>query len=787
MMIGSNNAITLAYNNLSATNLAMEKTARALSTGLRAATAADDASGIAIGMNISANIAGVTRAIKNAQDGVSMLQTAEGGLNQINSMLQRMRELAIEAANDTMTSQDRKYIQMEIDELRNNVDNIAANTTFNCKRLLDGSSAAIWSSDKDSTKLKINGAVTILDQFGQRKSADGNYRIEIKANAGQGQIQKSSPMIIAKNNVVMDKTINTGAGISKVAINNLPSGNYRISGSTAEESGASISSSYGLSMEELSEALTVTTGSDSLTKNASILFEVTGTNDGAIRLRATSRVTGIDGITENYLKDNITLTEGGSTDLRALLGISDLDDDGEEIESPFTLSLQEDTAENFTVGYKFVYNLTASEADRTITIASTDTIPEEELEDTENYEYPFECRFNIDSEAVKGNVLRFRSFHVDSITGEAYDSEVSLSVSASQELAENAVYAEFRAAGIGDIPEYDTSLRDINTFYNADGVYMFEQPQKITITQGNGKQAEITIYAEDTIEDLRSKLNNAIADDLGQTLYTDNKENFVSFVREGFETSAGSEAVAGTFVIRSAVAGSAGKITLTSDNNDLLNALGLNTITEAKDNSFTASVYDAHTGGLIASNIEAGNNTLYGVISPNVEIEFDSMANVKALWNDNTKNYDLRSETELYNTIVHISDKSTAFQVGSKDGEDIYINIADMRSEALGLNRVDVSTRARASDSITALDMAIRKVSIQRTRIGAYQNELEYNTNSLTQTSLYLQGSESRIKDADMATEFMEFVKLQILTNTGNSMLAQANHSSQAVMNMLMM
>ena len=143
MMIGSNNAITLAYNNLSATNLAMEKTARALSTGLKAATAADDASGFAIGTNISANLAGVTRAIKNAQDGVSMLQTAEGGLNQINSMLQRMRELAIEAANDTMTSQDRKYIQMEIDELRNNVDNIASTTTFNSKRLLDGSSSAI--------------------------------------------------------------------------------------------------------------------------------------------------------------------------------------------------------------------------------------------------------------------------------------------------------------------------------------------------------------------------------------------------------------------------------------------------------------------------------------------------------------------------------------------------------------------------------------------------------------------------------------------------------------------
>ncbi len=783
MMIGSNNAISLAYNNLSATNRAMEKTARALSTGLRIATAADDASGFAISMNISANIAGVDRAIRNAQDGVSMLQTAEGGLNQINSMLQRMRELSIEAANDTLTMQDRNYIQMEINELRDNVNNIASNTTFNSKRLLDGSSSAIWSSDNASTKLNINGALTTLDQFGQKKSADGNYRIEIKAQAGQGQVQKSSPMVLAKDNVVMKRTINTGAGVSNVNINNLPSGNYRISGDTAEEAEAFITSSYGLDAEELSESLTASINSDTLTKNASILFEVTGTSGGAIRLRATSRVTGTDGITENYFKDNITLTEGESTDLRALLGIEAVDDDGEEIESPFSLSLQEDTAENFKTGYKFVYSLTASEADRTITISSTDTVLNEDGEPETEPEH----KFNVNAEAVKGGELRLRSFYVDSDTGELYDSEVAITVSPTKELAEGEMYAEFRAAGIGDIPEYDTALRDIKTFYNNEGVYIFERPQNITITQGNGKQATVTVYSEDTLEDLRSKLNDAIADGLGQSLYSDNKENFVSFVREDGETSGGAEAVAGTFVVRSAVAGNDGRITISSDNNDVINALGLNTITDAKDNTFIASVYDAHTGKLLAGNISTDDNSIYGVISPNAEIEFDSMANVKALWNGNTKSYDLRAESTAYNTILHISDKSTAFQVGLRDGEDMYINIADMRAEALGLNRVDVSTRTRASDSIAVLDAAIRKVSVQRTRIGAYQNELEYNSNSLTETHLRLQESESRIKDADMATEMMEFIKLQILSNTGSSMLSQANQNSQAVMNILNM
>ncbi|MBQ6738415.1 MAG: hypothetical protein IJP41_08175, partial [Synergistaceae bacterium] len=192
MISNSNNIIQMAYNNLTSTNNAIEKTARALSTGQRIATAADDAAGFAIGQGLSAQIAGVDRAIRNSQDGISMLQVAEGAMNQINSMLQRMRELVVQAANDTLTTQDRGYIQQEIGELRKNIDSVASNTTFNTKRLLDGSSSAIWSSDDANIKVKTTGAITLIDQFSQRKQTEGNYRIEVKTRAGRGQIQKSA-------------------------------------------------------------------------------------------------------------------------------------------------------------------------------------------------------------------------------------------------------------------------------------------------------------------------------------------------------------------------------------------------------------------------------------------------------------------------------------------------------------------------------------------------------------------------------------------------------------------
>ena len=222
-----------------------------------------------------------------------------------------------------------------------------------------------------------------------------------------------------------------------------------------------------------------------------------------------------------------------------------------------------------------------------------------------------------------------------------------------------------------------------------------------------------------------------------------------------------------------------------SDNEDLINAFGLSTIQESSENTFTASIYDAHTGKVLAKNVPTDGNTIRGAIHPNADIEFDNMANVKASWDEGSKRYVLGNEDNAYETTLHIQDRSTAFQIGQRQGDDIYINIGDMRAESLGLDEVDVTTRANASKSLSILDAAIHKVSVQRSKIGAYQNELEYNTNSLTQTSLHMQESESRLRDADMAMEYMDFVKLQILSQTGNSMLSQANQSQQSVMRMM--
>ena len=192
MRVAHNISALSAFNSLNTTNNALQKTINALSTGLRINSASDDAAGFAVSEKMRSQISGLDTALRNTQDAVSLLQTAEGALDQTNSMLQRMRELSIQASNDTLTSQDRQYIQLEVDQLMNQIDRIAHTTQFNKKRILDGSSGALWSSSDAAVKAVIKGSLVKIDNFGQKISAEGNYKIEINADPGKARVQKSN-------------------------------------------------------------------------------------------------------------------------------------------------------------------------------------------------------------------------------------------------------------------------------------------------------------------------------------------------------------------------------------------------------------------------------------------------------------------------------------------------------------------------------------------------------------------------------------------------------------------
>ena len=165
-----------AWRNMGVNQSQLSKSLERLSSGLRINRAADDAAGLTISEKMRGQISGLTMAAKNAQDGISLIQTAEGALNETHSILQRMRELSVEAANDTLTSDDRAEIQKEIDQLIDEIDRIGNTTEFNTKKLLNGSLAQTLTDDSD-----FFDAVEATSD-----TKDGVYRVSFNSVARRG-------------------------------------------------------------------------------------------------------------------------------------------------------------------------------------------------------------------------------------------------------------------------------------------------------------------------------------------------------------------------------------------------------------------------------------------------------------------------------------------------------------------------------------------------------------------------------------------------------------------------
>lgn len=139
MSIRNNLNAMFALRYIGINNDLLGKSIEKLSSGLRINRAGDDAAGLAISEKIRGQINGLTQASRNAQDGISLMQTAEGSVNETHSMLQRMKTLAVQAANGTYTNSDRKLIDKELQELKKEINRIAKDTEFNGMTLLDGS------------------------------------------------------------------------------------------------------------------------------------------------------------------------------------------------------------------------------------------------------------------------------------------------------------------------------------------------------------------------------------------------------------------------------------------------------------------------------------------------------------------------------------------------------------------------------------------------------------------------------------------------------------------------
>jgi len=163
-VINTNINSLISQNALTRNNRALSSSMEQLSTGKRINSAADDAAGLAISNKMTAQIRGLNQAVRNANDGIALLQTAEGATTEITNMLQRMRELAVQAANDTYTAGDRSALNAEVAELQNEITRIGSNTEWNGMKLFiketAGSAGGIGTSGNVRLQVGVDGEST---------------------------------------------------------------------------------------------------------------------------------------------------------------------------------------------------------------------------------------------------------------------------------------------------------------------------------------------------------------------------------------------------------------------------------------------------------------------------------------------------------------------------------------------------------------------------------------------------------------------------------------------------
>jgi flagellin len=891
----------VTQNSLRTNEHALSRSLTRLSTGLRINSAADDAAGLAISEKMRAQTAGLDKAVSNSQDGISLIQTAEGALNETQSILQRMRELSVQAANDTLTANDRQAIQSEIDQLTQELDRISDTTTFNTKKLLDGTASAIVSTDKSTTKVYARGTV----------SNEGNYKISVDLlQAGTAQIQASNVFTLGSGSGGEIESQTAGEGrkaAAKLVVGTAATGaegdtldfSFTVNGSTFSVSGVALTAGTaagqadeikaGLEADDnFNKYFTVSVDDTAVTitaKEAGTDFSFTTTlNEGATSelvledaaantiistanltattdtsaggaddfatvansfsvSKASQNITNIDTVDGNQLAGGtysvITSNNVNAGDVAASYNLNDPSGFISSTAtatafgsySYITMSIEitgKDTNNNtldLAVEYRAMQadgtwtngsvNLSGVQSDGTGFEGAGDVIAGVTLGDTtfdinaasvgdkaaltvwdasgangdvvkitdgtNNY------YFNFSAGALDGaSDKNFYMYQVDS-NGVTYDGAIQMDFD-TYLVDESPAFQFTVASGLpeGTVATGNTKLKDLAQFQGTGGVNLLEDPQTITIVQGDGKKATVTLYADDTLEQAATKFNQAIAETLGQKNYVSSADanNFVQFISSSEVTENSPYSIAGTLVFSSAVAGKAGELNFVGSDS-IITALGLNVVQESQENRFSVDVTDSNTGAVVASNVELTGNTLVGVIDPNVDIEFDKMANASISWNSTTKSWSITADSSSFETNVHITSNSAVFQIGANEGEKMSIDLGNMSAAALGVDKVLVTDRESAARSITIIDNALNQVSEQRAALGAYQNRLEHTINNLTTASTNLASAESRIRDVDMAAEMTEFTKNQILMQAANAMLSQANQLPQQVLQLL--
>lgn len=757
---------------------ALSSAIKNLSSGLQINKFMDNPSRMSISEKMRGFILGLQTSSQNAQDGISYLQTAEGATNEITSMLQRMRELAVEGSNGVYTANDRLEIQKEIDQLKEEIDRISDTTQFNTKKLINGDSSGAWNSGTDKISAVINGTV-----------ADGNYDINVNVKPGQNQVQSSQIFTLREGELgayISNKGTTNIGEVSNPEDLNMPnpaSAGYTVTVSNPTDGGVagtiiSASMSYVNSYQQ--DGSTMAFGNiTAVTTNESGYFLVefpessSDASAGAtFRVKFISAETGDEGAWVEY-----TTADGKLT--------GDYNSNGFNLQ--FDIPMLAGATE-VKGGDKFLFNV----SDFKGTANGDDLLAQGggALQVSSNgvtgptivYNNPNSLTKNDNQNGIEEtNDVTVHIVSLDPETGYVSQGEMTLGFEEKVGGATQSGSTTINLRTTGQAATSTTRLSEIANFVDENGVELFANTQELTIYGNNSK---VTIYLEgdDTIQDFVDKLTTAITKDLGMgSGLTEVDKRLVNFNEvEGV----GFGVVPGTMILQSALTGKTGELSFTGTQK-LMDALGLETVQQSSQNIQTITATDNLTGVVIGERITS-NSRVTDVI-PGIDLIVDSRTGVDAIYNEGTGKIDFMPSNRLenQNLNLHVVDARTEIQVGTEKGEKLDVSLPALNTMALGISNTNINTQDDAQRAITEIDNALTKVVSVRAKIGANVNRLESTMNTLATAEENTVASESRIRDTNIAKETTAMTAAQVAYQANISLLAQANQIPAIAMQLL--
>lgn len=697
MRINHNIPSLRALHQLEKSNGRLDKTLERLSSGLRINHAADDAAGLAITQKMDTQVRGLKQANRNAMDGISLIQTAEGALNEVHSMLQRIRELAVQVSNGTYDAADRKAVQDEVTQLQNEVQRISDDIEFNEMKLLNG--------DLDRRAFSTNADIADIVSMSDTVDA-GNYTFDVSQ--------------------IATKTADTGGAVTLFDANGeaTVSGTLNINGEQVEITAGTSSEAVFAQIRDLSSRVNVnvTTDATPFGNGRTLTLEVDQYGPNSLDVTGDLMLLqglGLDSAQFNPNSDSVYIP---ST-------------------QPAVLPANIVNAGTVTINGINVTFASGETPTATLGLLRAANIPN--------------VQFGLD-----GSNLYIYSSEQISVTAQTSPADDALAA----ELAGLATATEEVATAARSVLP---GLVDTAATPGAAGINIVVGSSSVTAVAFGGASDFTT---EAGIDAAVATMNAALTAD-GNTdtriVYDEALGKIVAYDGSGeqIQIVPTNLALAGDVTLAEALGYDlATDTTLETKFGNLGRNIQINTATLVYDDPATPNLVDGFPVGTTVS-------------TDGQDIVFES-----------NNNFELRLVGGTSTGTVTMNLLETGpldLQIGANEGQFMEVRIQNLSPRALGITDINLSTSEGAQAAITTVDDAIQTISSVRSKLGAYQNRLEYTIANLGAASENMTASLSRILDADMAYEMSQFTQQNIIQQAGTSMLAQANQRPQSLLQLL--